>query len=91
MHNIAEGFDCGSDTEFVRFLRYAQRSCTEVQSELYVALDQGYITQPQFESLFEHASKTRSKIGGFIKYLLSATKDNHRRRTSRRPLSVTKD
>ena len=26
------------------FLRYAKRSCTEVQSELYVALDQKYIT-----------------------------------------------
>ena len=37
MHNIAEGFDGGSDLEFLRFLRYAQRSCSEVQSELYVA------------------------------------------------------
>src|SRR5688500_6775777 len=32
MHNIAEGFDGGSNPEFVRFLRYAQRSCSEVQS-----------------------------------------------------------
>jgi four helix bundle protein len=72
MHNIAEGFDSGSDVEFVRFLRYAQRSCTEVQSELYVALDQGYITVPQFQGLFDQAAKTRSKIGGFIKYLLSS-------------------
>ena len=34
MHNIAEGFDGGSNPEFVRFLRYAQRSCTEVKSQL---------------------------------------------------------
>jgi len=40
MHNIAEGFDSETNPEFVRFLRYAKRSCTEVQSELYVALDQ---------------------------------------------------
>lgn len=40
MHNIAEGFDGGSDAEFIRFLRYAQRSCTEVKSPLYAALDQ---------------------------------------------------
>ncbi len=26
MHNIAEGFDDGSDTEFIRFLKYARRS-----------------------------------------------------------------
>jgi four helix bundle protein len=28
MHNIAEGFDSESNSEFVRFLRYAKRSCT---------------------------------------------------------------
>ena len=74
MHNIAEGFDSGSDLEFVRFLRYAQRSCPEVQSELYVALDQKYITEQQFQELFDQASVTRSKIGGFIRYLLSSKK-----------------
>ena len=37
MHNIAEGFDSETNPEFVRFLRYAKRSCTEVQSELYPA------------------------------------------------------
>ena len=69
MHNIAEGFDAGSHTEFARFLRYAQRSCTEVQSELYVALDQKYIDQEQFEHCYEQAARTRSKIGAFIRYL----------------------
>jgi four helix bundle protein len=32
MHNIAEGFDSGSNAEFTKLLRYAQRSCTEVKS-----------------------------------------------------------
>ena len=44
MHNIAEGFDSETNAEFIRFLRYAKRSCSEVQSELYVALDEGYIS-----------------------------------------------
>ncbi len=30
MHNIAEGFDSETNAEFIRFLRYAKRSGTEV-------------------------------------------------------------
>lgn len=69
MHNIAEGFDAGSDPEFIRFLKYALRSCTEVQSQLYTALDQGYITEELFSRVYEKASKTRGHIFGFITYL----------------------
>jgi four helix bundle protein len=69
MHNIAEGFDGGSNAEFVKFLRYAQRSCTEVKSELYVAIDQEYITQEDFDRLYDQAEKTHKTIGGFIRYL----------------------
>ncbi|MES2466460.1 MAG: four helix bundle protein [Verrucomicrobiota bacterium] len=71
MHNIAEGFDGGSNAEFVKFLRYAQRSCCEVQSQLYVALDQSYISQDKFDSIYEQAAQTHAKVGGFIRYLLS--------------------
>ena len=74
MHNIAEGFDGGSNPEFIKFLRYAQRSCTEVQSELYMALDQNYISNEEFEELHAEAKKTRSKTGGFIKYLAESAK-----------------
>ena len=44
MHNIAEGFDSEGNPEFIRFLRYSKRSCTEVHSELYLSLDEGYIS-----------------------------------------------
>ena len=71
MRNIAEGFDGGSNAEFVKFLRYSQRSCSEVQSQLYVALDQAYISQAEFDSIYEQAAKTRAKVGGFIRYLLN--------------------
>jgi four helix bundle protein len=69
MHNTAEGFDAGSDAEFIRFLRYAQRSATEVKSELYVALDQAYITQDEFARLYGKTTTVYNKIGAFIKYL----------------------
>ena len=71
MHNIAEGFDSETNPEFVRFLRYAKRSCTEVQSELYVALDQQYITNDEFQDVYDHAGRTRAATRGFIKYLLA--------------------
>ena len=70
MHNIAEGVDGGSNKEFIKFLRYSQRSCSEVQSELYVALDQEYIDSDQFQRLYNLAGTTHSKVGAFIAYLL---------------------
>ena len=69
MDNIAEGFDDGSNKEFLRFLGYAQRSCGEVQSQLYRALDCGYIDKLQFESLYNLAAKCRKQIKGFRRYL----------------------
>jgi four helix bundle protein len=71
MHNIAEGFDAGSNAEFARFLGYAKRSCTEVQSELYVALDQGYIDTETFTRLYQMAGECRAAIKGFLAYLKS--------------------
>ena len=80
MHNIAEGFDGGSNAEFIKFLRYSQRSCSEVQSQLYVALDQGYISQDEFDSIYAQAANTHAKVGGFIRYLLN-NKTNNAQRT----------
>ena len=69
MHNIAEGFDSETNGEFMRFLRYAKRSCTEVQSELYVALDENYISLNEFQDVYEQARRTRAAVRGFINYL----------------------
>ena len=62
MHNIAEGFDGGSNPEFIKFLRYSQRSCSEVQSQLYVALDQGYLSQEEFDAIYAQAERTHVKM-----------------------------
>ena len=75
MHNIAEGFDAESNAEFIRFLRYAKRSCTEVQSELYVALDESYISAAEFKATYELAGITRAAIRGFINYLTKFEKE----------------
>jgi four helix bundle protein len=82
MHNIAEGFDSETNAEFIRFLRYAKRSCTEVQSELYVALDEEYISSDEFNDVYEHVRRARAAIRGFINYLKEYEK---RKFTNREP------
>ena len=69
MHNVAEGFDADTNPEFVRFLRYAKRSCSEVQSQLYLAKDEAYIENNEFEHAYDLASETRAILHGFITYL----------------------
>ncbi len=48
LNRVAEGFDDSSTSEFIRFLGYSQRSCGEVQSQLYRALDSEYISKSEF-------------------------------------------
>ena len=76
MANIAEGFDSGSNKEFIRFLGYAIRSATEVQSHLYVALDEGYLDQEKFNMLFALTTKCKNLVSGFSRYLRSHHKSH---------------
>ena len=69
MANIAEGFDSHSNPEFVQFLYYALRSASELQSHLYIAQDQGYVSESQFVEAYEEASRVKSMIFRFIDYL----------------------
>jgi four helix bundle protein len=69
MANIAEGFDAGTRPEFIRFLKIALRSGSELQSHLYVALDESHIDPATFEALYATAREVKALIGGFIRYL----------------------
>jgi len=69
MHNIAEGFDSGTNPEFIRFLKMSRRSASEVQSELYLALDRTYINQEELASAYNLATETKKLINGMISYL----------------------
>ncbi len=69
MSNIAEGFGAGSDAEFIRFLGYARRSVPETQSQLYTALDQGYLFSNQFDDIYTKANITERQINALIGYL----------------------
>ena len=69
MSNIAEGFDGDTNQQFIQYLFYARRSGSEVQSQLYVALDRKYINQSEFDSVYEQGQRVGKLINGFITYL----------------------
>lgn len=77
MHNVAEGFDSGSDSDFIRFLGYSRRSASETQSELYVARDQGYLTQDEFDAIYQKATDAKKLANAFISYLDKSRKRKH--------------
>jgi four helix bundle protein len=69
LSNIAEGFERGGDKEFCQFLAVAKGSCGEVRAQLYVALDQGYLSQDVFDDLSKNATEVAQLLSGFIRYL----------------------
>jgi four helix bundle protein len=64
MSNIAEGFERGSMADFHHFLVIAKASCAELRSQLYIALDNNYLNQQQFDALMLQAAEVARVIGG---------------------------
>lgn len=67
--NIAEGFERGGTKEFIQFLGHAKGSVGEVRSQLYVALDESYIAQPEWQELHNRCLEISRLLDGFMKYL----------------------
>jgi four helix bundle protein len=74
MGNIPEGFVRRSNKEFIQFLFISASSAAELQSHFYVALDQGYITQETFKTIYQQTEKTVKIISGMITYLRNNVK-----------------
>lgn len=74
MSNIAEGFERDGNREFVQFLATAKGSCGEVRSQLYTALDQGYVDRAQFDHLSALAQETSRLVAGLMRYLRQSTR-----------------
>jgi four helix bundle protein len=74
--NIAEGFDRYSKKDFIKFLIIARGSISEIQNDLYIALDLKYINQKDFQENYSLAKDLGKQINGFIKYLKLYDKQN---------------
>ncbi|MBA5867340.1 MAG: four helix bundle protein [Nitrospira sp. CR1.3] len=75
MSNIAEGFERGSRKEFSRFLRIAKGSSGEVRSQLYVALELGYLKREEFDVVKVKSENLSRALSGFISYLVRGSEE----------------
>ena len=69
MSNIAEGFERDGNNEFRQFLSVAKGSAGEVRSQLYIALDAGFIEQDEFQRIYNLSSELSRLLANFIRYL----------------------
>jgi four helix bundle protein len=68
--NIAEGYERGTNKEFIRYLNIAKGSAGELRTQLYIAKEIGVITP---EAMAELVEETRG-IGAMLNKLAEARK-----------------
>jgi four helix bundle protein len=68
MSNIAVGFERSGTGEFTQFLATAKGSAGEVRSQLYVALDQAYLRQEEFDTVSSDAIEVSRMLSGLMTY-----------------------
>lgn len=64
--NIAEGCGRGSDADFARFLQIAMGSACEIEYQLLLAHDLGYVEISQFRSLTGEVTEVKKMLTALI-------------------------
>lgn len=73
--NIAEGSGRSTDREFVRFIEIAYGSLMETVSHLTIALQQSFIAQPDYDSLYSDCERLGKMLSG-LRHHLSKPRPN---------------
>lgn len=63
--NIAEGSASATKREFMMFLSFAIRSTAEVISELFIAKERKYLSEAEFNELYEKGESLIKRITSF--------------------------
>lgn len=69
MSNIAEGFERGTNAEFIQFLFIAKGSCGEVRAQITIAADQEYINETILKDINNRCRLISGMISNLITYL----------------------
>ena len=72
--NIAEGCGRRTSKETIQFLHVSRGSNYEMETQLYLALDQKYLVQTDFDSSKNQIIKCKKLINGFINYYKSSNR-----------------
>lgn len=64
--NISEGTSRGTDKHFIQFLEAALGSAYEIETQLIIASEIGYVSEIQYEELEKQINKLQSMISKFI-------------------------
>ncbi len=87
--NIAEGFEASSVAEFVAFLGISKRSNGETRAHMYDALDEGYVSQQEFDDIAADTVRISKMLASFMAYLRSSDVDASKKRIKQQKDSTT--
>lgn len=68
-NNIAEGYGRYGYQENIQFCRQSRGSMTEIQDHMAIALEEKYITEPEYELVEKQVQVCLNLINGYINYL----------------------
>ncbi len=78
MDNISRGYERDGNKQFIDYLFLSKAACGECRSQIHRALDQNYLTQKEFDELYELLIQQSQKLQALIRYLKKSNPPDRR-------------